>query len=149
MSTSKKTANRTPFTDRKPARRQNKRAQENKAIRREALREELQAREYLRQLEHIDREFGEIHDRVKALRGPAAKASRDTVQRTNRQNGLELEKAETRIRALKERANLNFKRLNKVLPDLKAVELSDPEGKNPFGNLLEAMRLSVRDDQEG
>lgn len=148
--TTKTPAAAAPYTDRKPSRTKNKRAEENKAIRREALREELQAREYLRQLESIDKEFGEINETVKNLKTPTAQQTKANALVTGNNFGRELARADTRIKALKERATLNFKRLNKVLPDLKAVELSDPEGKNPFGNLLEAMRLSIsnKEDEE-
>ena len=76
------------------------RPDKNKQRRREALREELQAREYLRQLELVDTEL------------------------TTNWKSLSSEN----VSALRLKADLNFKRLGKVLPDLKAVEISGDDG---------------------
>jgi len=71
-------------------------AKKNKEIRQEALREELKAREYLRQLQDID----------------------DTI----RKNWESMETAQ--VSALRLRADINFKRLDKVLPNLTSVEMT-------------------------
>jgi len=71
-------------------------ADKNKRIRKEALREGLKGREYLRQLDNIDKI---VSDEWKTLDGP-------------------------QIQALKLKADLQFRRLAKVLPDLKATELT-------------------------
>lgn len=65
---------------------------ENRRIRQEALREELKAREYLRQLEEIDKRLSK--------------------------NARTLESGE--LQALKLRVEIQFRRLAKVLPDVKA-----------------------------
>ncbi len=72
----------------------------NKRVRREALREELQAKEYLRQLDEIDKEITE--------------------------NWRSLSSENTS--ALRLKADINFKRLSKCLPDLKAIEHSGDDG---------------------
>lgn len=65
----------------------------NKQVRRDALREELQAREYLRQIQQVDN---------------ALSAEWRTMKRTQ-------------VEALRLKVDLNFRRLKKVLPDLKLV----------------------------
>jgi HPt (histidine-containing phosphotransfer) domain-containing protein len=65
---------------------------ENRRIRQEALREELKAREYLRQIEEIDKRLSK--------------------------NARTLESGE--LQALKLRVEIQFRRLAKVLPDVKA-----------------------------
>lgn len=70
------------------------RAQKNKAVRRDALREELQSREYLRQVHQILDELGE--------RGLAIN---------------EIQRMKTRMQGY-------FNLLSKTLPDVKAVELN-------------------------
>ena len=65
----------------------------NKQVRRAALREELQAREYLRQIQQVDN---------------ALSAEWRTMKRTQ-------------VEALRLKVDLNFRRLKKVLPDLKLV----------------------------
>lgn len=77
------------------------RPDKNKQRRRDNLREELQAREYLRQLQEIDKELCDNWKQMKS----------DSVA------------------ALRLRADINFKRLAKVLPDIKAIEHSGPEGE--------------------
>lgn len=72
----------------------------NKQARREALREELQAREYLRQLQEVD----------------------DSLSSNWRVLTSE------QVAALRLRTDINFKRLAKVLPDLKAIELTGEDG---------------------
>ena len=72
-----------------------------KAVRREALREELKAREYLRQLDIVD---GELSDNWNSL-------------------------SSENIAALRLKVDLNLKRLLKVLPDLKSIEHSGDESE--------------------
>ncbi|HFD31313.1 MAG TPA: hypothetical protein ENJ28_01175 [Gammaproteobacteria bacterium] len=38
----------------------------------------------------------------------------------------------------------NFKRLNKVFPDVKSVELKDTDGENPFNKLAEALTQAAK-----
>lgn len=73
-----------------------KRAITNKRKRQEALREELRAREYLRQIQDVADVIDENWASIEA----------------------------NQINALKLKADLNFKRLAKCLPDLKSVELT-------------------------
>ncbi len=67
----------------------NSRAAQNRKVRREALRDELKAREYLRQIEEIDK----------------------TLKKDDFSDNLQ---------ALKLRVDIQFRRLAKTLPDLKA-----------------------------
>ncbi len=67
----------------------NARAAQNRKLRRDALREELKAREYLRQIEEIDQKLQE-------------------------------DEWSANLQALKLRADLQFRRLAKVLPDVKS-----------------------------
>ncbi len=67
----------------------NAKATQNRKLRRDALREELKAREYLRQIEEIDQKLQE-------------------------------DEWSANLQALKLRADLQFRRLAKVLPDVKS-----------------------------
>ena len=88
----------------------NTRAGKNAALRKENLRKELQAREYLRQIENIAVILGESWETISS-------------EQTS---------------ALRLKADINFKRLAKVLPDLKAVEVSGPDGEPVVINILHA-----------
>lgn len=124
------------------------RATVNRQIRRESLREELQAREYLRQLMHIDAELGGINDSVKKLVVPKVESPL-MLAKAREDADFELHKAGTRIKALRVRADINFRRLAKVLPDLKAVALTDGEGNNPFAKLIDEVRKLTEEEQLG
>ena len=76
------------------------RPDKNKQRRRENLREELKAREYLRQLDEV---AGDVSENWRTL-------------------------SSEQVSALRLKSDLNFKRLAKVLPDLKAIELSGDGG---------------------
>ena len=78
------------------------RPDKNRQMRRENLREELKAREYLRQLEQVDEIVSENWKTLGA----------------------------TEVAALRLKADINFKRLAKVLPDVKAIEMSGPDGED-------------------
>lgn len=92
----------------------NARGAQNRKVRRDALREELQAREYLRQIDEIDR----------TLQG----------------NWRDLASGE--LQALKLRADLQFRRLAKVLPDLRlSSERVNVAGLN--GSLTEMGRQII------
>jgi hypothetical protein len=71
---------------------------------RQAIRESLQTGEYLRQIEEVSDVVNAKWDELSA----------------------------NQIQALKLRADLNFKRLNKVLPDLKSIDMvvDDARGKH-------------------
>ncbi len=90
-------------------------AKKNKEIRQEALREELKAREYLRQLQDIDE--------------------------TLKKNYKDITPAE--VSALRLRADINFKRLDKVLPNLSSVEMTADITVNNERELSEAELLNI------
>ncbi len=99
---------------RKIPNRGNARGAQNRKLRRDALREELKAREYLRQIEEID----------------------GTLQ----ENWRDLASGE--LQALKLRADLQFRRLAKVLPDLRlSSERVSVEGLS--GSLTEMGRQII------
>jgi len=50
-----------------------------------------------------------------------------------------------KLDALKISINIKFKLLAKVLPDLKSVELSDPNGNNPFAEFVEMITKATKD----
>ena len=86
------------------------RPDKNRQRRREALREELQARAYLKNL--------------------------DEVEQTVRENWHDM--TSTQVQALRLRVDVNIAKLRKCLPDLKAVEHSGPGGNEiPVGFRVE------------
>lgn len=99
---------------------------------RENLRSELKGKIYLRQIGEDYDELSRIDATLKNAKTPA-------------QVDRRVRKAETRIKVLKIKLDTNFRRLNKVLPDLKAVEFSDAGG----GSIGEAFAAALQKSQEG
>jgi len=105
------------------------RAAKNRFIRAEELRAKLQADEYLRQWEDAQKKLTRVADALRKNR--------------SRYVAEEVAAARAEIAALQATIDLNAKRLNKVLPDLKSVELTDPQGENPLATLAAAMQASA------
>lgn len=104
------------------------RAARNRYLRAEELREKLKAVEYLRQWEDAQKRLVKLSDEL----------------RKNRSSYVAEEVASVRaeIAATQAIIDLNAKRLNKLLPDLKSTELTDPTGTNPLQVLADAMLKS-------
>lgn len=115
-----------------------------KAEHQRAVREKFQGVEYVNQLEKVAQEY----DLIIAATEKATKAKLTEQDKKNvLVINMQLENLKFRLEALKAKADLNFRRLRFVLPELKSIELSDPEGRNPFADLATALREAVMDEQ--
>lgn len=106
------------------------RAADNRAIRQETLREKFQGTEYLRQITNSYKELENASSSVKKAK--ATKKDPFVVAEV-------IAKADCLVRIEKVKIDTNFRRLAKVLPDLKSIEISDPHGNNPMGVFAEAL----------
>lgn len=106
----------------------------NKAARQEALRDELSARAYINNLVRIDKDL--------------RKLGQEAYNQRKRMGKSEASAHMIKVATLKERAAINFRLLNKVLPDLKGIELSDPQGNSPFAGLADLFKKAVQDTSE-
>lgn len=89
-------------------------AQRRRAETRDALRLKMKGAEYIQQIAKDYTELTALDKSVKSARGAANVA-------------IATEKAKTRVQIIKLKMDTNFRRLNKVLPDLKAIELVAPD----------------------
>lgn len=106
------------------------------AEQREALRQKFKGVEYLRQ---IDKGMTELDGQKTKVSN--AKNTADNpylVQDTQA-------KADCVTRIVKLQMDVNFRRLAKVLPDLKQYEFTDQDGNNPLGTLAAALAAAVSD----
>ena len=110
------------------------RAQHNRAIRHEQLREKLKGIEYLRQIENDYTELSVLAKEVKDVKN--TKEDEYKVANT-------IAKADCRTRILKVKMDTNFRRLKFILPELKSMELTDPNGNNPLDTLGNALAAAV------
>lgn len=111
-----------------------RRAGINRIIRQEDLRERIAQGQHLRRLEEVSIELMGI------------------VARTKQKKALtmdERKKYNLRLKALKQASDNHVKMLNKLIGDEKALEVRDPEGKNPFLSLANAMKMALDDDEDG
>ena len=120
----------------------------NRQVRQEGLREELKAKEYIRQIGLDYTELGKLIKRVKVLK--ANKLTKETAKILGRLHSyslckFELEKCMAEKEILRNRLDVNFRRLKFCLPELKSIELTDPGGNNPFSQLLEMMINATKD----
>lgn len=110
------------------------RAQKLVAEQRDALRLKFQGVAYLRMILADMKEMNEQVTNVKKARSTKANPHRASIVQS---------KADCITRMLKTKFDTNFKLLAKVLPDLKQVEIADPEGNNPLGTLAAALASAV------
>ena len=98
------------------------------------LRERLQGVAYLTQIEKAVKQLTNI--------GNTLKRHQKTMQ------PHEVAVIKTRISAIKLAAEINFRRLAKLLPDLRAVEFTDPDGNNPLSGLVDAIMRNQKDNEK-
>ena len=116
-------------------------AARNRARNAEIFSEKAKGNERIRQILDDIAEFKKLSDAIAKAKN--SKASPYHVSTT-------ITKNEARARILNHRVTANFKLLAKLWPDLKSVELSDPEGNNPIEALGHALKhlLGNREEEE-
>lgn len=146
-------------------------AAQNRRARLEALIDEATARQYLRQIEAVVVDsirlkktidaaklksdvikkalglFDFTNDKnltKKQFRESLAIAIDDIIRMQQSELSTVVIKAETQNKLNTTILNANFKRLNKVFPDVKSVELKDQDGENPFNKLAEALTEAAK-----
>jgi len=109
-------------------------AQKRRKEQQDALRLKFKGIEYLRQLDNSQKQLEELRTTVRKARNTESNPNKiaETVAKADSQN-----------RIIKTQVDLNFRRLAKVLPDLKQVDLTDGDGNNPLGSLAEALAEAV------
>lgn len=122
------------------------RTQKIRAEQQEAIRAKFKGIEYVRQLEELSKEYdklvGETFRVIKARASAEGKAELILFS-------AQLDILKFRLDTYKAKADLNFRRLKFVLPELKAIELTDPNGENPFASMAELLKevLTEKDDE--
>jgi len=91
-----------------------------KQTQREEVRKKMKGLEYVRQLELCMEQLSSEYKKLSNTK-MIALANKDVI--------------DLRIRIIREKINLNIRRLKFVLPELKAIELTDADGDNPFAKL--------------
>lgn len=110
------------------------RAAENRIIRQEELRKKFQGVEYISQIERDYKELADLSEGVKKAK--ATKSNPLMVSDV-------IAKADSRAKIIKIKMDTNFRRLKFILPELKSMELTDPNGNNPLDTLGNALVEAV------
>lgn len=104
------------------------RKETNRRVRNDELRNMFKTKEYIRQLEIID--------------GDVAKLFKEIVKRKHMSED-EARALHAKVTLLREKKDLQFKRIAKVLGDVKSVELTDGDGKNPLDGFVEVFKQAM------
>ena len=102
----------------------------------DALRLKFKGLEYLRQIDNGMKELDSQKEKVNKAKNSEANPYK--VQDTQA-------KADCVTRIIKTQMDVNFRRLAKVLPDLKQVDMGDNDENNPLGLLAAALASAVSD----
>ena len=105
-------------------------AENRRTTRQNELREKLKCEAYLINIEKISNELSKLSALLKRRAKPKSEEKLST---------LEISAHKVRILALKTQVDIEFRRLAKVLPDLKAIEILDEDGNNPLSGLIAAI----------
>lgn len=111
----------------------------------EEVRRKFKAIEYIRQLEESAKEYDRIRDDMKKAvtrRGKLTSKEREELFVIRAQINI----LKAQLEAIKQKVDLNLRRLRYCVPELKAIEISDPEGSNPFLTFAAAMKEALEDD---
>lgn len=108
----------------------------------EDLRKKFKAAEYINQLEFAYAKFEAILEELEdaAMTRAKLKKSNTVESRTKiREMASRIDLLRIRLDVIKYQIDLNIRRLRFCLPELKAVEMSDPSGGNPFEAFMTAV----------
>lgn len=142
MSEKKTQANRPPKSKKADHR---TRVQKIRQAQTEEVRRKFKAIEYIRQLEESAKEYDRIRDEMKkAVTRRGKLTTKEREQLVIIRSQISILKAQ--LEAVKQKVDLNLRRLRYCVPELKAIELSDPTGSNPFLTFAAAMKEALEDD---
>ena len=117
----------------------------NRARRQEDLREKVQAGQALEEIARCTKELSDLDQEVKHVKLERKENEDGSVELVL--PGVVISKADCRTRILARIIDTKFKLLNKVLPDLKQIELTDPQG-NSFETFANAVSALNRANEE-
>jgi hypothetical protein len=106
----------------------------NKPNRQAELRAKFQVDEYIRQLKKADERLENI--------------AKECTQRKGRMSKDEWNYYDSMVKIIKEQKDINFKRLAKVVGDVKAIELTDGDGKNPFTAFVGLFQQAMTEENQ-
>lgn len=132
------------------------RATKHRHAQQQDIRDKFKGIEYIRQLELIAKELEELQKSIDKLINERAKLytkDHNSLTATQKQKKQQLTDKlrflNTKLDIIMKRAELNFKRLRFVLPELKSIELTDSEAGNPFSNLLNTLKEVLQETPGG
>ena len=120
------------------------RVQKIKAAQHDALRAKLQGAKYLNQIEKNQKAYEELSKRLIGLRKQKL-TTKDKEKRFEIMDTIEIINLELKV--LKDWAETNFKLLRFVLPELRSIEVKDPDGNNPFTGFLGVLSEALQSDK--
>lgn len=121
-------------------------ATRNRKIRQEELRAKFQGVQYIKQLEDSAKEYDKIIAEIdKATKVKQRLTAKDKEKRL--QVNMTLDALKLKLDVVKAKIDLNLRRLKFVVPELKGVELTDPDGNNPLNPLVSIIQKALAEDK--
>jgi len=122
-----------------------RRAAAAKKAQQDEIRNKFKGIEYVRQLEGCYNEYEQIlKDLQKAKTNKAKLTSAERTDLSIARSQIEILSARKEV--IKAKVDLNLRRLRFVLPELKSIELSDPDGDNPFDKFIQMMTEATKNN---
>lgn len=121
------------------------RAQKIRAVQADAVRKKFKGNEYVRQLECVSGAYTSILNNLEKASIIKARLNKDELLRISVINA-QIDILKLKLNTLQAQADLNFKRLKFVLPELRSIEITDPSGNNPFDTFLLSLKEAIQHD---
>ena len=117
-------------------------ASKRRAIRQEELREKLKGLEYIRKLDMLAKDYDQVRKEIDKAAKAKLRLNKDDRKRLTEIN-QQLNVLKFKVDVIQKQIDLEIRRLKFVLPELKAMELSDPKGENPLSPLVEVLSKAL------
>ncbi len=114
----------------------------NRRKRNEELRDKFKVAQYIVQMEKCYDEYNNVAKDLAAANTKKAKLTAKEVSEI-KLVASQIEILNARVMVTKAKVDLNLRRLKFVLPELRAIELTDGDGGNPLAELSQAIREAV------
>ena len=106
------------------------------------IRNKFKGIEYVRQLELCSQEYEKLAKELEVAKIRKRETKGDMIKISILNSQIDL--AKIRLDIIKGRIDLNIRRLKFCLPELKSIELTDPEGKNPMAGFVGVLREALQ-----
>lgn len=118
------------------------RARINRQVRQDELRAKFQGVQYIKHLDELAKEYTKVRKELdKATAIKQRLTAKDREQKRDINETLNV--IRLKLDVIKQQVDLEIRRLKFVVPELRAVELTDSEGDNPLNPLVRVLQQAL------